>query len=162
MLKSGVALGAAAVALLLGPSPALAQSDGTNCPPVLNGDGTVTFRYCQPADTVSVNGEWDAPATRAMTRDIETGVWSVTLPLRNHLYSYRINVNGTLIDDFGLWSPAGGGSAAPTVAQLSQPGPQGLTAVHIGSGTNDVFGAQNNTAATAVNLTATGIPYECT
>jgi enterochelin esterase-like enzyme len=344
MLKPRAVIGAAVVSLLLAPSPALSQTSGTNCPPVLNGNGTVTFRYCQPATTVSVNGEWDAPGTRPMTLDAQTGVWSVTTPLRNHLYSYRFNVNGTQINDpsnppwdatglrseifvpgsnspadptehyswlspnnavphgkltrhliatpnstgafangnhpvvvytppgyetsghpypmmilshgaggndvdwstqgyanyildnliaagtatpmvvvmtnfnntsggangfrqdvlnayipfveanyrvyrdrwarayaglsmgaayghtvlinsadqfayFGLWSPAGGGSAAPTVAQLSQPGPLRLTAVHIGSGINDGFGAQNNTAATAANLTATGIPF---
>ena len=344
MRKPRVLLSAAVVALLVAPSPALAQGSGTDCPPVLNGNGTVTFRYCQPATTVSVNGEWDAPGTRPMTLDAQTGVWSATLPLRNHLYSYRINVNGTLVTDpsnppwhptglrsqlfvpgsnspadptehyswlspsnpvphgrltrhliatpnstgpfadgnhpvvvytppgyetsdhaypmmvlshgaggndvdwstqgyanfildnliaagkatpmvvvmtnfnntsggangfrqdllsayipfveanyrvyrdrwaraysglsmgaayghnvlinsaeqfayFGLWSPAGGGSGAPTVAQLSEPGPRGLTALHIGSGTNDGFGAHNNTAATAVNLTAVGIPH---
>ena len=44
-----------------------------------------------------------------MTRDEQTGVWSVTLPLRNHLYSYRINVNGTLVTDPSNppWHPTG-------------------------------------------------------
>jgi hypothetical protein len=348
MLKARAALAVAVVAVLLASPPAPAQSDGTDCPPVLNGNGTVTFRYRRPANSVSVVGEWADPIgtiSQAMTLDPETGIWSATRTLRNHLYSYRFTVDGAttldpsnppwhptalwnqlfipgsnspadptenyawlsprnpvphgrltrhlistpnstgafangnhplvvytppgydsshgpyptlyvshgaggndvdwstqgyagyiahnliaagmaapmvivmtnfnntaggldgfredlinayipfveanyrVYDDarwarayaglsaggargqnilinsseyfayFGIWSPAGPGSSSPTVEQLSEPGPQGLTAVDLGSGTNDLFGAQNVVAVEDANMAAAGIPH---
>ena len=87
---------AAVVPVLVALLPGVARA-ADDCPPVLNGNGTVTFRYCRPATSVRVVGEWRDPigtTANAMTLDSATGIWSVTVPLRNHLYSYTLNVNG--------------------------------------------------------------------
>jgi hypothetical protein len=84
------------------------------CPPVMNGDGTVTFRYVSSgASSASVVGEWVDPigtGTQTLTRDPETGVWSGSVTLRNNLYSYTFTVDGTsgLVDPSNPpWDPEG-------------------------------------------------------
>ena len=69
------------------------------CPPVLNGDGTVTFHWCLPgATSVSVVGEWVGPigtGTLTLSLDAATGLWSGTMALPNDLYSYTFTVSGS-------------------------------------------------------------------
>ena len=68
-----------------------------DCPPRLNGDGTVTFYWCKPAATsVSVSGEWQGPAGNAsltLAKDPKTGVWSGTTALPDGVYSYSYSVD---------------------------------------------------------------------
>ncbi len=68
------------------------------CPPILNGDGTVTFRWCKPgATSVSVQGEWVGPigtGSLTLAKDPATGQWSGTTALPDGLYSYTYTVDG--------------------------------------------------------------------
>jgi hypothetical protein len=67
-----------------------------DCPPRLNGDGTVTFYWCKPgATSVSVSGTWQGPAgnaTLTLTEDAATGEWSGTTALPDGLFSYTYSV----------------------------------------------------------------------
>lgn len=87
--------------------------------PVLNADGTVTFRYLAPkAVKVTVSGdflptrkiqtpygEFDAPGA-AELKEEQNGVWEYTteFKLAPEMYSYTFNVDGLdLIDNNNIW-----------------------------------------------------------
>lgn len=70
--------------------------------PVINGDGTVTFYYWAPsAKEVFLAGNmngWSATA-QPMTKDEETGLFSVTLTLSDGSYQYKYVVDGDWVTD---------------------------------------------------------------
>lgn len=87
--------------------------------PVLNADGTVTFRYLAPkAVKVTVSGdflptrkiqtpygEFDAPGV-AELKEGQNGVWEYTTEFKPapEMYSYTFNVDGlNLIDNNNIW-----------------------------------------------------------
>ena len=110
----GLLLTLAACGQSSSPATATARAPDGNvkadCPPVLNGDGTVTFRYCLPATSVSWTGN---NMSQAMTLDPVAGVWSTTVALRNNHYEYVLTVDGVANqhDPSNLpWTPAASGS----------------------------------------------------
>lgn len=87
--------------------------------PVVNGDGTVTFRYMAPgAEKITVSGdflptqkvqtpygEFDAPGTAELIKK-EKGVWEYTTDFKvaPEMYTYTFNVDGqTVIDNNNMW-----------------------------------------------------------
>jgi enterochelin esterase-like enzyme len=88
-----------------------------DCPPRLNGDGTVTFYWCKPgATSVSVSGDWQGPAGNAsvtLAQDPKTGEWSGTASLADGLHSYSYSVGSAS----GLPDP----SNPPWVSELDPP-----------------------------------------
>lgn len=74
--------------------------------PVVNEDGTVTFRYRAPkAVRVTVNGDFDLPGTAELVEG-ENGVWEYTTPepLAPEMYTYTFTVDGNrVIDPNNIW-----------------------------------------------------------
>jgi enterochelin esterase-like enzyme len=134
MTRTTQSVAAAALVMMLGAVPALAQAPAgrgagpnTGAPgvgrgrgpalvtPEVKADRTITFRFRAPdAKQVTLIGELDG-RTYPMTRD-ESGVWSVTVgPWAPDVYNYQFDVDGVVAMDpvnpsvklgFGAFPPA--------------------------------------------------------